>query len=170
MRFYYQFSFVLGSQIHQHRVLEASWGCLEGVLGVFGASRGCLGTSWARLGVSWSVLEPSWSVLEPSWSRLGAVLERLEAVCGALSDSDPPTTCQQLSGPSRQGGGRGRVNPPPGSEDWRIGGIVVWLLGSTRREAQGLGGFPTFFDTFTNHGCPQELLQSGEPEGFCGHS
>ena len=122
MRFYYQFSFVLGSQIHQHRVLEASWGCLEGVLGVFGASRGCLGTSWARLGASWSVLEPSWSVLEPSWSRLGAVLKRLEAVCGALSGSDPPTTRQQLSGPSRQGGGRGRVNPPPGLEDWRIGG------------------------------------------------
>ena len=104
MRFYYQFSFVLGSQIHQHRVLEASWGCLEGVLGVFGASRGCLGTSWARLGVSWSVLEPS-------WSRLGAVLKRLEAVCGALSGSGPPTTRQQPSGPSRQGGGRGRVNP-----------------------------------------------------------
>ena len=108
MRFYYQFSFVLGSQIHQHRVLEASWGCLEGVLGVFGASRGCLGTSWARLGVSWSVLEPSWSVLEPSWSRLGAVLKRLEAVCGALIRSDSPTTCQQRS-------------EPPGSPPFRVG-------------------------------------------------
>ena len=111
MRFYYQFSFVVGSQIHQHRVLEASWGCLEGVLGVSWSVSGCLGTSWARLGASWSVLEPSWSVLEPSWSRLGAVLKRLEAVCGALIGSEPPTTRQQPSGPSRQGGGRGRVNP-----------------------------------------------------------
>ena len=62
-------------------------------------------------------LGASWSVLEPSLSRLGAVLERLEAVCGALSDSGAPTTRQQLSGPSRQGGGRGRVNLPLGLVD-----------------------------------------------------
>ena len=85
MRFYYQFSFVSGSQIHQNRVLEASREVLK-------VCWGCLGTSWGRLGTSWSVLEPSWSVLEPSWSRLGAVLKRMEAVCGALVRSEPPTT------------------------------------------------------------------------------
>ena len=39
-----------------------------------------------------------------------------------------------------QGRGRGRVNLPPGLEDWedwRVGSLVV---GSTRHEAQGLGG------------------------------
>ena len=77
MRFYYQFSFVLGSQIHQHRVLEASWGCLEGVLGVFGgASWNDFGANllrfWLRrsteiLGASCSVL----GCLGASWGRLG---------------------------------------------------------------------------------------------------
>ena len=105
MRIYYHFIFVLGSQIHQLRVFESSLGGLEGVLGVFGASRGCRGTSWARLGVSWSVLEPSWRVLEPSWSRFGAVLKRLEAVCGAVSGSDPPTTVR----PEPPGRGEGYI-------------------------------------------------------------
>ena len=30
--------------------------------------------------------------------------------------------------------------------------------------------FPTFFDTFTNHECPQESPQGVESEGFWGHS
>ena len=101
MRFYYQFSFVLCPQIHQHRVLEASWGCLEGVLGV---SWSVSGESWNVLGASWgvlerlgAVLERPGAVLESSWSRL----KRLEAVYGALVGSEPPTTRQQPSGPSR---------------------------------------------------------------------
>ncbi len=68
MRFYYQFSFVLGSQIHQHRVLEASWGCLEGVLERLGRVLGRLGASWSRLGASYAVLG---TIL----GRLGTILD-----------------------------------------------------------------------------------------------
>ena len=108
IRFWCQLASVLAPQIHQNRVLEASWGRL-------GASWGV----WERLG---DVLGASWSALE----RLRAVLDRLGSVLGASwavleapGEGQPPPTCQQLSGPSRLGGGRGRVNPPPGSEDWR---------------------------------------------------
>ena len=51
---------------------------------------------------------------------------------------------EQLSGPDRLGGGRGRVNPPPRRlvwrfwEVWRVG---CWFAASTRLEARGLGGF-----------------------------
>ena len=43
----------------------------------------------------------------------------------------------------RLGGGRERVNPPPGAclevwEDWRV---CCWFGASTRLEARGLGGF-----------------------------
>ena len=101
MRFYYQFSFVLGSQIHQHRVLEASWGCLEGVLERLGASWSVLGASWGVLERLGAVLERPGAVLESSWSRL-------EASGGCLRRSDwlrpannPPFRA------AREGGGGG---------------------------------------------------------------
>ena len=138
MRFYYQFSFVSGSQIHQNRVLEASREVLK-------VCWGCLGTSWERLGTSRNVLERLGAVLErlgTSWSRLRSVLD---ASWGCLRRSEPFRPANNA--PSRAGreGGRGRVNPTHGFEDWRIG-EEDWRNGakeqtSTRPEARGLGGF-----------------------------
>ena len=82
MRCYYQFSLVLGSQIHQNRVLEASGICLErlgSVLERLGRVLGHLAASWSRLG---AVLERPGAVLESSWSRL-------EASGGCLPRSEP---------------------------------------------------------------------------------
>ena len=116
MRFYYQFSFVSGSQIHQHRVLEASWEVLK-------VSWGCLGTSWGPLGTSWSVLEPSWNVLGrlgTSWSRLRSVLD---ASWGCLRRSDWLRRANK--GPARaarEGVGGGGLERRIGGLERRIGG------------------------------------------------
>ena len=137
MRFYYQFDSILNPKIHQNRVLEASWGVLRVSWGCLGASQGCLGASCGRLGASWSVLEPSWSALEASWERLEVVLGWLRRWNRLRSANRPPARAGREVPPFR---GRGRVNPPPGLEDWedwRVGSLVV---GSTRHEAQGLGG------------------------------
>ena len=50
----------------------------------------------------------------------------------------------QASEPTRLGGGRGRVNPPPRRLVWRfleVWRVWCWFEASTRLEAQGLGGF-----------------------------
>ena len=81
-------SFMKNTQIHQNRILEASWGVLRVSWGVswsvsevswsalrrLGASSIRLGVCWARLVGSWKRLGASCGVLKPSWEVFGAVL------------------------------------------------------------------------------------------------
>ena len=48
--------------------------------------------------------------------------------------------------------------------------IVSPCVRPKRAHKRGIHLFPTFFDTFTNHGASQESPRGAEPEGFWGHS
>ena len=105
----------------------SSWSDLGTILGLLGSVMGPLEKVLEPLG---DVLGASGSALE----RLRAVLDRLGSVLGASwavleapGEGQPPPTCQQGSGPSQLGGGRGRVNPPPGTEVWRDCTLVAGI-------------------------------------------
>ena len=73
---------------------------------------------------------------------------------------------EQVSGPDRLGGGRGRVNPPPRRLVWRFWEVwrVCCLVGaSTRLEARGLGGFRHHGDSEHN----DEV--NGTQERYCNY-
>ena len=48
--------------------------------------------------------------------------------------------------------------------------IVSPCVRPIRAHKQEIHIFPRFFDTFTNHECPQESARGVESEGFGGHS
>ena len=48
--------------------------------------------------------------------------------------------------------------------------IVSPCVRPKRAHKQEIQIFRTFFNTFTNHECPQESIQGVGPEGFWGHS
>ena len=48
--------------------------------------------------------------------------------------------------------------------------IVSPCVRPKRAHKQEIHIFPTFFNTFTNHECPQESLRGAEPDGFWGNS
>ena len=48
--------------------------------------------------------------------------------------------------------------------------IVSPCFRAKRARKQEIQFFPTFFHTFTNHGCRQESVRGAEPEGFWSHS
>ena len=52
----------------------------------------------------------------------------------------------------------------------RVMRIVSPCVRSKRVHKREIHIFPTFFNTFTNHGCPQESPKLPESDGFWGHS
>ena len=98
-----------------------------------GASGGRLGDVLERFGGVLERLGRFLGHLGASWSRLGAVLEYLGPSLtrlGAPGKGQAAPTGQQLAGPSRPGGGRGRVTLPL---DWRIGGLERRIGGMEAR-------------------------------------
>ena len=79
------------------------------------------------------------------WPKTGKVKKLLvfKAFLKGSKKQRASSENEQLAGPDRLGGGRGRVNPPLRRLVWRF--VEVWrvgcsVTGSTRLEARGLGG------------------------------